>query len=141
MSQSPKKHAHRRTNSALISPIFSSTPSTPIRAPVYSHIWDSPDPSAHVSPTKAAAQSRLNHEVVTITSWLEGLFGGTVPAHLRGWRDEVYSSGLDGGLIGNDDFGTPGKAPRGEGVLEALERSQLCMRTFEYTRREASSCM
>lgn len=129
-SNSPKKtfKSHTRSNTLTGTTVFSSNPSTPIRNPNYSHpALESPDPAQHISPTKAAAQSRLNHEINTIITWLEILFApNPIPPRFLKWRDEVLnaSSAFDSGLISNDSLGTPNRVNglgKGEGVLETLK--------------------
>lgn len=118
----PKTFTHTRTNTAIS---ITSGPITPIRNPAHKYPTFSPDLSQHISPTKAAAQSRLNHEIGTITSWLESLFcPDPVPVHLMRWHEEVLANAaFDGGLISNDGLGTPGRSAgrKGEGVLEILK--------------------
>jgi len=113
---STTSHKPRRTKSSF------SIPTTPVRLPAFDYFSSSSSPdlaTQHLSPTKAAAQTRLTHELTTLTTWLSSLFHPhSIPPHLLKWRDEVIAAStgtLDASLITHADHSdndtTPTRAP------------------------------
>ncbi|KAK5957704.1 hypothetical protein OHC33_000893 [Knufia fluminis] len=81
-----------------------SYPTTPSRPPTFSLPTTSPDHEPIISPTKAAAQTRLNHDLTTLTTWLETLFQPhPIPVHLLRWRDEASALSTTANGYGFDD--------------------------------------
>lgn len=116
----------------------SSYPTTPIRNPTFDYLTSTlQSPEEHVSPTKALALSRLQHDISQIQVWLEALFAPSpVPARFLKWRDEAIAAAsgeLDSGLIVNDGkhgllgrgssdaISTGRQGNGGNGVLDALK--------------------
>lgn len=134
-STSPRKLYHTRSQSQTQSQSFtptSSYPTTPIRNPTFDYLTSTlQSPEEHVSPTKALALSRLQHDISQIQVWLEVLFApSAVPPRFLKWRDEAIASAsgeLESGLIVNDgSLGlisreTSRQANGGNVVLDALK--------------------
>lgn len=118
MSYSSKPTDSTTTPSTPLSPF----PSTPHRLsyiqhqPFTTNTLDSPihanpyDPytqslTEHISPTKAAQTTRLNHEISTLTAWLETLLdpkgnNGGIPPIFQKWKGEVLSAAAQGSFDG-----------------------------------------
>lgn len=98
-------------------------PRTPLHTRQPDHAQSTPDhfdsseinSPIHISPSKARANQLLNHDISTITAWLEDLLGvETLPRHLTAWQEEARAQGGNYFLLGTGDVGR-------NDVLEALK--------------------
>lgn len=124
-STSPRKQINPKT------PVHTSTRKQSIAQTTPSR-FDDTDKSLpiHISPSKARADRLLNHDIDTITAWLEDVLAvESLPRHLAVWQDEVRSANSrDNLLVGNIE------GSEGNNVLEALKALKQANLEADYLR-------